>query len=295
MPFTGFVCEADGSPVASDDCLACARGGARPGCHMTAPVINGILRHLRPDGFGLTVTTLLGCPRKWRLSQTHDYQLKPSEAWWSYRGQLMHGISAQYAEDDPFAIAEMRYEMTITIDGQPVTISGQPDLILLDRATLVDYKTTKRIPGPWRAWACPDTGEVIRESQFVWRSRWMDCVSCGGRHVAGEIETIGEPRPYPHHVQQVSLYRLLLAENGIDVATAEIAYMDMATQLRAPVELMSLDEARAMLVARLPLFLQDDPPGVLTDPDDLWACDFCPVRSACEDLHGGPVGKVMNE
>ena len=93
----------------------------------------------------------------------------------------------------------------------------------------------------------------------------------------------------------MSLYRLLLAENGIDVATAEIAYMDMATQLRAPVELMSLDEARAMLVARLPLFLQDDPPGVLTDPDDLWACDFCPVRSACEDLHGGPVGKVMNE
>lgn len=292
MPFSGFVCEADGSPVAPDACLACARNGAQPGCHLTAPVINGIRRNLRPDDFGLTITTLLGCPRKQRLMQTHAYWIKPSEAWWSYRGQLMHGISAQYAEDDPFAIAEKRYKMTIEIAGKPVTISGQPDVILIDRACLTDYKTTQRVPGPWRTWACPDTGEVIREGQFAWRNKWMDCPACGERHAAAAIETVGRPRPYRHHVQQVSLYRLLLHENGIDITTAELVYMDMATQLRLPVELLSLDEARALLKERLSLFLQDELPGVLVDPGEVWACDFCAVRSACETLHGGPVGKA---
>jgi hypothetical protein len=295
MPFSGFVCEADGSPVTPDACLACARNGAQPGCHLTAPVINGILKHLRPDDAGLTATTLLGCARKWQLSQTHDYWIKPSEAWWSYRGQLLHGDLAQYAEADPFALAETRYEMTTDIDGKSVTISGQPDVILIDRACLMDYKTTRRVPSPWRTWACPDSGEVIREGQFAWRAKWMDCPACGERHAAAEIEAVGQPRAYRQHVQQVSLYRLLLHENGIDIATAEIVYMDMATQLRVPVELMSLDEAQTLLKQRLSLFLKDELPGVLTDPEEVWLCDFCPVRSACEALHGGPVGKAMSK
>lgn len=68
MPFEGFICEVSGEVVFPLHCLECARGGA-PGCPMTAPVVKGILDGLRPDDFGLTVTSLLACARKERLKQ----------------------------------------------------------------------------------------------------------------------------------------------------------------------------------------------------------------------------------
>jgi len=74
--------------VSAHYCLACARDGA-PGCPMTAPVVKGILDGLRPDDFGLTVTTLLACSRKEQLKQGWPYHLRPSESWCAYRGQLL--------------------------------------------------------------------------------------------------------------------------------------------------------------------------------------------------------------
>ena len=294
MSFAGFYCEAthpEQPTVLSADCLACARQGALPGCALTAPVVKGILKGLRAEDFGLTVTTLLGCPRKWRLQQTEPYWLKPSEAWWAYRGQLMHGIAAEYARDDYNAIAERRFSLMVG----DTEISGQPDLVLVDRRHLVDYKTTKSVPGPIRTWTCPETHRVIRQSQFAWRNKWMDCLHCATkRHEAKAIEALGEPRPYLRHLQQVSLYRLILWENGLEVDTAEIVYQDMRQQLRLPADMLSLADARTLLEARLRLHQQTKLPGILTDSNDVWECDFCPVRAACERVHGSPVGKVIS-
>ena len=72
MPFEGFICEHTGKKVDVGVCLACTRAGA-PGCPMTAPVIKGIIDGILPDDFGLTVTSLLGCPRKERLKQEWPY------------------------------------------------------------------------------------------------------------------------------------------------------------------------------------------------------------------------------
>lgn len=285
MPFVGFVCEADGLAVTPEQCVACARHGARPGCQQSAPVITGILNGLR-SGHALTITVLLGCARKARLMQTEDYQLKPAEAWWAYRGQLMHGVSAAYAQGDPSVLAEQRFSMLIN----GVEVSGQPDLVLVDRRHLVDYKTTKAVPGPWRIWTCPMLGVITREGQFACRTKWLDCRACGGRHEATAIETQHPPRAYASHIQQVSLYRLLLWENGVEVDTAEIIYQDMRQQLRVPVELLSLSEARALLEARLTEHTQPNLPDVLHDLDDIWQCAFCPVRAACEYQHGAPMG-----
>jgi len=259
---------------------------------MTAPVIQGIQGGLRPDGFGVTATTLLGCPRKYRLMQCEPYALKPSESWWAYRGQLMHGVSESYAGADAHVLAETRFSMLLGHNGTEMEISGQPDLVYLDRAHLVDYKTTKRVPGPWRVWTCPETGEVLREAQFAWRNKLMDCPLCGEPHAARAIERKYPPRPYPRHAAQLNLYALLLAENGVEVESAEVVYQSMAAQLRLPVELWPLDETRALAETRLALFLQPDLPGVLSNPTELWECDYCPVRGACELTHGGPVGKA---
>lgn len=286
MPFIGFVCDADGEHVSPNTCIACARQGAKPACQQTAPVITGILNGLRP-GHALTVTVLLGCARKARLMQNEDYWLKPAEAWWAYRGQLMHGISATYAQGDPHAITEQRF--SILLNG--VEISGQPDLVLVDRRHLVDYKTTKAVPGLWRTWTCPTLNVIAREGQYAYRTKWLDCLACGNRHEAAAIETQHPPRAYASHIAQVSLYRFILWENGVEVDSAEIIYQDMRQQLRVPVDLLSLDDARVLLEARLAQHTQRGLPDILRVPDDVWQCDYCPVRVACEQHYGAPVGK----
>ena len=292
MPLTGFMCDATDQAVSIDACLACARSGALPGCHMTAPVISGILNGLRPDDFGLTVTTLLGCPRKWRLMQETEYCVKPSQAWWAFRGQLMHGVAATYAVQDPDVIAERRFSTLVELHGRSVEISGQPDLIYVGQRRLIDYKTRKEVPRSWRTYTCPETGEVIREGPWAIRTKVATCSSCGGEHETKAIEQRAQPRPDPHHVQQISLYRLILWENGIPIDSATIVYQDMSQQLRLPVEMLNLEDTQALLEERLRLFLQDDMPSVLTDADEVWVCDYCPVRQQCESLHGGPVGKA---
>lgn len=291
MPFEGFLCEANGEPVAPPACLACARRGALPGCQMTAPVVKGILDGLRPDDFGLTVTTLLGCARKERLKQEVPYHLRPSETWWAYRGQLMHGVAAAFAEADGQALAEVRLSMQVVLDGRTVEISGQPDLVLLDRGHLIDFKTTKSVPRRWLTYVCPATGAVIREGAWPLRAP-IACPHCGEAHDPKDVGQEGPPRPYRRHAEQIQLYRLLLWENGIEVRSAEIVYQDMAEQVRIPVDLWPLERARALLEARLALHLTEDLPGIVTDPEDVWECDWCPVRAACEALHGGPVGRA---
>ncbi len=289
--FQGFICEVTAEMVTPADCLACARSGA-PGCSMTAPVVRGILSNMRPADFGLTVTTLLGCARKARLKRAHPYWLKPSELWWSYRGQLLHNVAAQYALEDRHAIAEQRFSMLVQANGQVIEITGQPDLVLTDLGVLVDYKTTKRMPQPWKTYTCPITGKVIQDSQWAVRTKYIDCPFCeDGRHIAKDVLKLGKPQAYQGHIQQVSVYALMLRENGIPVQTAEIVYQDMAGQLRIPVDLLPAEQVWALLEERVTLHTQPELPGIITDPEQAWSCDFCEVRSVCESLHGSPVGK----
>jgi hypothetical protein len=284
MPFTHFICESTGESVAAPECLACARKGALPGCQMTAPVVRGILNGIRPPDFGVTVTTLLGCTRKARLKDLYDYGEKPSALWWAYRGQLMHGIAAGLAADDPHVLAETRLSWLIEMpDGREVEISGQPDLVYTDTAHLMDYKTTKAVPQAWRIYTCPNTGAVIREGQWAPpRNFMLDCPHCGEKHPAKPRERLTPPRPYESHALQVSFYATLLRENGIPVKTAEIVYQDMSEQLRIPIDLLPTEEVYRLAVAALTELLGEELPAPL--PDDAWECDYCPVRAICKSL-----------
>ncbi len=154
------------------------------------------------------------------------------------QGQLLHNVAAQYAREDKHAIAEQRFSMLVQANGQVIEITGQPDLVLTDLGVLVDYKTTKRMPQPWKTYTCPITGKVIQDSQWAMRTKYIDCPFCeDGRHIAKDVLVLGKPRAYQGHIQQVSVYALMLRENGISVQTAEIVYQDMAGQLRIPVDL----------------------------------------------------------
>ena len=101
-----------------------------------------------------------------------------------------------------------------------IVISGQPDLVLLDRRLVVDYKTTKAVPTGWRSYVCPETDRVISEGPYALRRKSLDCPHCRlGQHAVKTIEVIGPPRAKGEHALQLSLYRLLLHRNGIEVDT----------------------------------------------------------------------------
>ncbi len=283
--FQGFICEYDQSTVDPLGCLYCAREGSPAPCQMTAPVIAGIIAGLRDDDFGLTITTLIHCARKARLRRLAPYWNKPSDLWWIYRGQLMHDVARIYAEGDPNATAEQRFSMLVELpDGQLVEITGQPDLVYTERGHLVDYKTSKRVPGTWKQYRCPDTDELIYESSLAWQRKNIKCPHCeAGEHEAKAIVTEGPRRPYSSHAAQVSLYRLLLSENGMEINTAEIVYQDMAEQVRLPIDLIPLEDAYAYLVRRVAIHSSP----TLPDVEESWECDYCPVRSTCDGIRSG--------
>jgi len=289
MPHRGFLCDATDLPVDINACLACARSGSLPGCHQTVPVIAGIVRGLRPADFGWTMTTLIGCVRKARLMRIEPYWLKPAQVYWAFRGQLLHGVAALYATETDHIVAEQRFAITVDLpDGQQVEVSGQPDLVLLDQRRLLDFKTTKSVPTGWRTYTCPETDQVISDGPYALRRKVVECPHCRlGQHDVKAIETISEPRAKPAHVLQLSLYQLLLHRHGIEVEFGEIIYLDMDTQRRVPVEMLSIAEAERYLIERVTLAVQPDLPPILTQADQTWECDYCPVRSACEALTNG--------
>ncbi len=292
--FKGFICDANGEPTTPEACLACARRGALTGCDMTEPVVRGILTNQRPPDFGLTVTTLLSCPRKERLKQEVDYYLKPSEAFWTFRGQIIHaGMAAYTGKHD---ITEERFVMLVETAQGLVKISGQPDLVYVDQAhrRLLDYKSTNRLPAEWKSYTCPESGTVIQEGTTSVRTKWITCPHCPDeRHLTKTVERKFPPRPRPHDALQLSLYRLLLAEHGIEIDQGEIIYLDMRRLMRLQVELLPLNEAQRLLEARVAQHTTPTLPPPLAAPEEIWQCDFCSVREACETRHGGPVGRAM--
>ena len=170
----------------------------------------------------------------------------------------MHGVAYDYAKHDEYAIAEARFSMLVDIpSGGIMTISGQPDLVLVDRFHLIDFKTTKHVPRLWLTFICPETGKVIREGQCSPRGKTISCPYCEmGEHPKNDVMEEGPPRAYSRHVQQVSLYRLLLTENGIEVSSVDIVYQDMVEQLRIPIRLMPILEARDLVETLVALHAQ---------------------------------------
>ncbi len=209
----------------------------------------------------------------------------------------MHGVAAQYAAEADHLIAEKRFAMMVeTLDGRLVEVTGQPDLVLLDQKKLLDFKTIKSVPTGWRSYVCPETDQLIAEGPYTLRRKSLDCPHCAlGSHLTKTVETIGPPRAKLHHILQLSLYHLLLYRNGIEVDRGEVLYVDMDTQCRIPIGLLPLDEAERYLRERVTLAIQADLPPILTDPDEVWQCSFCPVRTVCEEHHGGPVGKAAQD
>jgi CRISPR/Cas system-associated exonuclease Cas4 (RecB family) len=271
--------------VSTSNCYACALHGAKDGCHFTAPIVKGIAENSKDRGLNhLSVTELLGCLRKVVLKKEHDYWVKPSEAYWAFRGEIGH-LAVERCAQGPGMVAEER--MQAVVDG--FTVTGKPDVIYPDRRALEDYKTTKRVPGTYKAYTCSDCGTVIREGQWaVRRGQGLTCNACGHEYASKEVKSLlteGPPRPYDSHTAQVNLYALILAQNGIPIDSAQIVYLDMSQVLRVDVDLWPLEETERLAVDRIRA-LQENwiPAGVYDDEDENWQCRYCPIVTVCEAM-----------
>jgi len=333
MPFKGFVCELTGDAIAPEDCLACARKGA-PGCEVGSPaIIAGIARHQRPVNYalgiaqdqrsdlsldaGFSVTELLSCPRKQRLLQQEDWYEKPSKLYYAFRGTLFHGEAELYLQSDVLSAGEQRLFWFLKFGGKTIGLSGQPDLLLFDTErggwVLVDYKTTKEVPGRTYRYTCPVTNSVIYDVPFRVRGKNVNCPWCAAKHPIEEV-SVEElpPQPRGSHVEQVQLYTLLIEKNAAALAAevnakagegivppnapvigAELVYLDMNNQKRIPADILPREERMDLLKRKLTEHLAPGLPPILTDVAEMWSCDYCPVRPACAAYHGGRVGKEM--
>ena len=270
-----------------------------------------------PD-YGFSATELLGCPRKYHLGQMYPWWDKPSKLYWAFRGQIMHERAEQYAALDPFAIVERRLFFYAKIHERTVAVSGAPDLIRYNPQRggweLVDYKTINKISHFFRH-TCPYTGDVITEMPFPVNGKAITCYTCGEKHPKREVRIEKIPfQPRDSHTQQMQIYAHLvenvrdrlaaqaneqLAQAGLDVrvpedapvVSAELHYMSMKEPKRVPVELWPLEGRRNFIADCLSAMLRDDLPPILADPREVWQCNYCPLRSVCEEEHGGVVGK----
>jgi len=333
MPFSGFLCEVTGEPVSPDHCLACARKGAPGCEVGSPAIIAGIIHHQRPIHYatrsaqdqrldldiqhGFSVTELLSCARKQRLLNDVNWYEKPSRLYYAFRGTLFHAEAERYLDSDPLAAGEERLFWFLKFSGKTIGLSGQPDLILFDSLRggwiIHDYKTTKEVPGRTYRYVCAFTSKIIYDVPFRIKGKQVNCPWCATKHSLDEVSMEElPPQPRGSHVEQIQLYTLLLEKNAARLAAkvnaraagqivpenasvigAELVYLDMSAQKRIQVSIWPKEERLELLKRRLSLHMQPELPAILTERDELWACDYCAVRTRCAQLHGSPVGKDL--
>lgn len=171
-----------------------------------------------------------------------------------------------------------------TFQGKTIALTGTPDLVedTPNGALVTDYKFIEYAPRDQKILVCPDCQEEV--------SKDLVCPNCGqiGKSAVNRVNI--PAKPHAGHDRQVNLYGLLIEKVlGKPVAGGQIIYLTK-TPVRIPVS-YERDATMAFVKQRLAALLDADLPPVLTEPDELWQCDYCPVRSQCEALHSAPVGK----
>jgi len=308
----GFLCEVTDQPVSFQECLACARKGA-PGCSMVPAVIHTATNSIRDPLYaqklaeqagaevGFSVTELLSCARQTRLKAEVPYFEKPSALYRMNRGTGYHRLLSQYTD----GIREETLSWKFTFRGTSISLVGTPDMI---EATpngwlITDYKVTGNAPFGRKVALCGKCeGETYKGEDG------LTCRNCGSilRSRSNITSVYRPPQARSSHVIQVNLYALLVEKNADHLARklnvknpnqfagAQVVYFPDKVPVRCPVSL-DRDGAMALLKVALSALISPELPPVLDVVDELWRCDYCPVRSVCEQIHGGPVGKVALE
>lgn len=304
----GFLCEVTDQPISFQECLACARKGAT-GCSMVPAVIHTATNSIRDPRYaqklaeqagaeiGFSVTELLSCARQMRLKAEIPCYEKPSALYRMNRGTGYHGLLSQY----PDGIREETLSWKFSYRRKSILLVGTPDMLeLTPKGWLItDYKVTGNAPFGRKVNVC---GRC--EADLYKGDDGLTCPNCGVLRSKSDISKVYRPpQARSSHAMQVNLYALLIEKNADALARklgvknpnqfagAQVMYFPDKVPVRCPVSL-ERDATMTLLKTALAALIASDLPPVLSDTDELWRCDFCPVRTVCERIHGGPVGKA---
>ncbi len=308
----GFLCEVTNQAVSFQECLLCAQKGA-PGCPMVPAAIHVAVNSIRDPKYaqklaeqagaeiGFSVTEVLSCPRQLRLKQESPYYEKPSSLYRMNRGSGYHALLSEYQD----GIREETLSWRFKFQSKSLLLVGTPDLVELTPTgwLITDYKVTGNAPVGKKVMLCGKCeGETYKGEDGT------TCRDCGSilRSRSELIQVYRAPRPRSSHVMQVNLYALLIEKNSDALARklnagnagqfagAQVVYFPD----KAPVRCMApLDRTATMVFLKnvLATLITPDLPPIINEVDELWRCDYCPVRSLCEEMRGGPVGKAALE
>ena len=307
----GFLCEVTEQPVSFQGCLACARQGA-PGCSMVPAVIHTAMNSIRDPQYaqklaeqagaeiGYSVTELLSCTRQIRLKADVSYYEKPSALYRMNRGTGYHNLLSQYTD----GVREEKLTWRFTYRGKSILLVGTPDMIELtpEGWFITDYKVTGNPPFGRKVNVCGRCDADLYNGDDG-----TTCPNCGVIRSKADITKVYRPpQARSSHALQVNLYALLIEKNADQLASqlgvknpnqfagAQVVYFGDKLPVRCPV-VLDRGAAMAHLKVALAELISPDLPPVLSEVDELWRCDYCPVRSVCEQLHGGLVGKAALE
>lgn len=242
-----------GQQVLFDDALRIseAEGSWNSIPHEVLVLIREQVTKERPDG--ISVTQLLGCPRKVFLEKTNDWFSHPIENWPALRGTLVHSLLEQTGGSG--AEIEVRHERTY----KGVTISGQPDSVRVlgsgKRRLIRDWKSTNKLPYYDNAYS----SHKLQTNIY----RWL--LQLDPRFTEIEIVYISMDgvKAIPLKKGGTTKYGRQIENQVMTDAEVE-AYLDD--------RLMTLD---AQNKAGRPVAYHN------VDEEDLWNCQFCPVKPIC--------------
>lgn len=206
----------------------------------------------RPDV--ISVTQLLGCPRKVYLEGTTDWAVPPQDNYAAFRGMVVHSVLETAGEG---ATTEER----IIREHRGVQISGSPDsvrVIGLDggRKLLRDWKSKNRLPMFDMAYTA--------HQQQVNLYRWL-------------LEL--DPETTDLEIVYISM-------EGVKIVPLKRGGFTPRSGRAIPNQIWTDEEVEAFLDKHLMILnaqRKHNAPVAYMNVDDevLWQCDYCPVRDLC--------------
>lgn len=272
MPLRGVKCSDTGEHFSFEECLLCSKNGGPRHCHNSYQLLKAMSlnSHERRDA-GLSATMLIDkCKRRVILQQEEDYWEDPYDMWARVRGSAFHAFFEQYSDGLEPYIQELRFKKIIEVDGVDIEITGKPDLILLDRNLIIDFKSIRDV-----------------------NSSYLNILD-------------GEAKE--EHIQQVNIYRWL-AWGGIAMPTKEqqaegikeepyfieidkagIQYFDMMEQVKCAAPLWNIETTEEFIREQVRPLAHYEITGELPPimMDKVWGkrhrmCSTCPLRKQCDE------------
>jgi len=219
--------------------------------HEVLVLIKGQVTKERPDG--ISVTQLLGCPRKVFLEKTNDWYSHPIENWPQLRGTITHSILEQTGGEN--SEVEVRHERV----HNGITITGQPDSVRVlgrgKRRLLRDWKSTGKLPYYDDAYS----SHKLQTNIY----RWL--LQLDPRFT--EIEIV--------YISMEGIKAIPLKKGGVSRYGRQIANQVMTDEQVEVYLDVRLTQLYNQMESGVPIPYQS------VDEEDLWNCPYCPVRRIC--------------